>query len=95
MDTSLEYPAAWRLAQAAPAPGSPGAGPPTSAPDAQGASASELNKQLSNPVTSLWSPAFQFNNYRLATGRRPEWRGHEPSRCRSADVPPSVAPASQ
>lgn len=28
-------------------------------------SATELNKQLSNPVSSLWSIAFQQNNYRI------------------------------
>ena len=70
MDTHLDYPAAWRLAQAAPAPGTPGAGTPGREPAASEASASELNKQLSNPVTSLWSLAFQFNNYRLENG---EW----------------------
>ena len=69
MDARLDYPASWRLAQAAPAPGAPASasGPE---PQAQESSASELNKQLSNPVTSLWSLAFQFNNYRLENG---EW----------------------
>ena len=69
IDASLDYPASWRLAQAAPAPGSPG-GTPGRGPDAPEASASELNKQLSNPVTSLWSLSFQFNNFRLENG---EW----------------------
>jgi hypothetical protein len=32
-------------------------------------SASELNRQLSNPITSLWSLTFQFNNYRLENGQ--------------------------
>ena len=31
-------------------------------------SAEELAKELSNPVTSLWSLQFQFNNARLETG---------------------------
>src|SRR5262245_32306408 len=46
-------------------------------------SASELSRQLSNPVTSLWSIQFQFNNYRLENGK---WNnnlleptGHEPA----------------
>jgi hypothetical protein len=33
-------------------------------------SASELNRQLSNPVTSLWAFQLQFNNFRLENG---EW----------------------
>jgi hypothetical protein len=31
-------------------------------------SATEINKQLSNPVTSFWSLTFQFNNYDLENG---------------------------
>ena len=69
MDARLDYPASWRLAQAVPAPGTP-ASATGKEPQAQEASASELNKQLSNPVTSLWSLAFQFNNFRLENG---EW----------------------
>ena len=69
MDAHLDYPASWRLAQAAPSPGSS-----ESAEGREGephqVSASELNRQLSNPVTSLWSLTFQFNNYRLDNG---EW----------------------
>ena len=69
IDARLDYPDTWRVAQATGTPGSPpGASP--SAPGAHEASASELNKQLSNPVTSLWSLAFQFNNFRLENG---EW----------------------
>jgi hypothetical protein len=34
-------------------------------PEENAQSAKELNKQLSNPVTSLWSLTFQFNNYIL------------------------------
>jgi hypothetical protein len=33
-----------------------------------GQSAQELSKQLSNPVTNLWSLNFQFNNYILDNG---------------------------
>jgi hypothetical protein len=69
IDATLDYPAAWRLAQAAPAPGTAG-GAPGREPEVHEASASELNKQLSNPVTSLWSLSFQFNNFRLENG---EW----------------------
>ena len=69
IDASLDAPASWRLAQATPAPGTPGDAPGKE-PEASEASASELNKQLGNPVTSLWSLAFQFNNYRLENG---EW----------------------
>ena len=69
IDANLDYPASWRLAQAVPAPGSAG-GTPEREPGAPEPSASELNKQLSNPVTSLWSLSFQFNNYRLENG---EW----------------------
>ncbi len=36
--------------------------------DEGGQSAKELNKQLSNPVTNLWSLQFQFNNYILENG---------------------------
>src|SRR5262245_10109413 len=68
-DTRLEYPASWRVAQAAPASGeSETAEGMEDEPHA--VSASELNRQLSNPVTSLWSLQFQFNNYRLENG---EW----------------------
>jgi hypothetical protein len=31
-------------------------------------SASELAKEINNPVTSLWQLQFQFNNYKLETG---------------------------
>lgn len=46
-----------------------GPGPVTAAEtEEQGQSAKDLNKQLSNPVTNLWSLAFQFNNYILENG---------------------------
>jgi hypothetical protein len=48
------------MAQAA--TGTPGPAPEAAAP---AASAGELSQQLANPVTSLWSLAFQFNNYYL------------------------------
>jgi hypothetical protein len=35
---------------------------------AGGASASELNKELSNPVSSLWSISNQFNSFELNNG---------------------------
>jgi hypothetical protein len=34
-----------------------------------GESASELNRQLTNPVSSIWSIANQFNNFKLNNGR--------------------------
>ncbi len=39
--------------------------PEPEAGDEQGQSATEINKQLTNPVTSLWSLTFQFNNFVL------------------------------
>ena len=59
MDTRLSYPAFGAVAQAASAPGAAAAGA-AATPEAPGASASDLNKQLSNPVTSIWSLSFQF-----------------------------------
>lgn len=40
-------------------------------PQASGpeASSSELAKQVANPVTSLWSIQFQFNNFALESGK--------------------------
>jgi hypothetical protein len=69
MDARLDYPASWRVAQAAPATGTQ-ASAPGKEPEGEEGSASELNRQLSNPVTSLWSLTFQFNNFRLENG---EW----------------------
>jgi len=75
VDTRLDYPASWRVAQAAPTPGTSDSAEGES-DSAEGredephrVSASELNRQLSNPVTSLWSLQFQFNNYRLENGK--------------------------
>jgi hypothetical protein len=67
MAARLDSPASWRVAQATP-------GTSDTAEGKEGephqVSASELNRQLSNPVTSLWSLTFQFNNFRLENG---EW----------------------
>ena len=68
VDTRLSYPAFGAVAQAAGAPGTAAAGA-AATPEAQRASAGELNKQLSNPVTSIWSLSFQFNNFRLENGQ--------------------------
>lgn len=59
----------WRSDWHSPGSGAPG-GTPGREPEAPEASATELNKQLRNPVTSLWSLTFQFNNYRLEYGER-------------------------
>ena len=69
MDSRLDYPTTWRVAQATPEPGTPEAVEGVEDQPHQ-VSASELNRQLSNPVTSLWSLTFQFNTYRLENG---EW----------------------
>ncbi|MGH9365487.1 MAG: hypothetical protein ACRD1B_09525, partial [Thermoanaerobaculia bacterium] len=37
--------------------------------EAPGQSATELSKQLANPVSSIWSIANQINNYELSNGR--------------------------
>jgi hypothetical protein len=36
--------------------------------EAQGASMTKINKELTNPVSSLWSLSFQQNNYMLDMG---------------------------
>src|SRR5262245_6866605 len=69
MDTRIDYPASWRVAQASPTTGTSESAEGNEDEPHQ-VSASELNRQLSNPVTSLWSLTFQFNNYRLDNG---EW----------------------
>jgi hypothetical protein len=72
IDTRLEYPASLRIAQAAgTADAHEGVAGKEDRPHE--VSASELNKQLSNPVTSLWSFTFQFNNFRLENG---EWNNN-------------------
>ncbi len=42
--------------------------PPAAESEAGGPSTDELNKQLANPVSSLWSIAFQQNNYLIDVG---------------------------
>jgi hypothetical protein len=72
IDTRLAYPDSWRIAQAA---GTPGAHEDVAGKEDRPheVSASELNKQLSNPVTSLWSLTLQFNNFRLEND---EWNNN-------------------
>jgi hypothetical protein len=72
MDTGLDSSVPWRVAQAT--------STPEVSEEAEGrehepekVSASELNRQLSNPVTSIWSLQFQFNNFRLENG---EWNNN-------------------
>jgi len=46
-----------------------GVAPPLAAEEARAAaSATEINKQLTNPVSNLWSIAFQQNNFRVDPG---------------------------
>ena len=46
----------------------PPAGAPAAEPDGPEESASELNRKLTNPVSSLWSISNQFNNFKLENG---------------------------
>jgi len=65
-DLRADDPVASRFAQA---PGAPATtGPATSAPEAQGESASDLNRKLTNPVSDIWAISNQFNNFKLASG---------------------------
>src|SRR5262245_36558920 len=41
---------------------------PAAEPDESEASASELNRKLTNPVSTLWSLSNQFNNFKLENG---------------------------
>ena len=55
--------------------------PPTPGPatgEAQGKSLTEINKQLTNPVSELWSVSFQQNNYILdmGPGRNDRWNSN-------------------
>jgi len=68
IDARLDHPVSWRVAQAAAAP--------ETSESVEGkedqphhVSATELSRQLLNPVTSLWSLQLQFNNYRLDSGK--------------------------
>jgi hypothetical protein len=56
------------VAQAAPTPGESESVEGKEA-EPHRVSSSELQRQLNNPVTSLWSLQFQFNNYRLDNGK--------------------------
>lgn len=56
-----------QLAQAAGGKSAPAAKPGAET-EGEDASPTELNKKLSNPVTSIWSLTFQFNNYDLENG---------------------------
>jgi hypothetical protein len=59
IDTRLDYPVSWRMAQAAPDPGT-SESVEGKEDEPHQVSASELSRQLLNPVTSLWSLQFQF-----------------------------------
>ena len=65
MDARLNYPASWRVAQAAPTPEMSDQEMSDSAEGREDephrVSASELNRQLSNPITDLGWLQFQFN----------------------------------
>jgi hypothetical protein len=65
---ALHYMPTAQVGQAAGASATPDSRP-SAEPEANGVSASELNRQLSNPVTSLWSLTLQFNNYYLTNSR--------------------------
>jgi hypothetical protein len=54
------------VAQAAAAPSA--AGTPSAEADEAEDSASELNRKLTNPVSTIWSFSNQFNNFKLANG---------------------------
>jgi hypothetical protein len=64
MPIILQNPPTEQVPQAAGTSGPPPAAPPERA-EGEGQSLSEINKQLSNPVTSLWSMSSQLNNYPL------------------------------
>jgi hypothetical protein len=55
----------------------PSVTPAASEGEVQGGSLDELNKELSNPVTSVWSIAFQQNNYLLEIdGKKDHWNSN-------------------
>jgi hypothetical protein len=62
----VDAPGARALAQAAGAAGPAEAAP--AEPEAAEQSASELNRKLTNPVSTIWSLTNQFNNFKLANG---------------------------
>jgi hypothetical protein len=62
---ALQDPITASIAQATGAPGIETATPPAG-PEEQEPSLTEVNKQLTNPVSDFWSITMQFNNYSLA-----------------------------
>jgi hypothetical protein len=64
----LTYPPTLQVAQAAGASGPP-APAPSAEGEAEGQSLTQVNQQLSNPVSSLWSLTMQFNNYQLVNNQ--------------------------
>jgi hypothetical protein len=65
---TLHYTPTLQVAQAAGASATPAATEPET-PEAKAQSLTEINKQLTNPVSSLWALSFQFNNYYLTNSR--------------------------
>jgi hypothetical protein len=65
---TFHFPPMTQVAQAAGASSPPTSAAPEHA-EAGEQSLTEINKQLSNPVTSLWSMSFQFNNYQLVNNQ--------------------------
>jgi hypothetical protein len=65
---TLHYTPTAQVAQAAGASATPTAAEPE-APEGKEQSLTEINKQLTNPVSSLWALSFQFNNYYLTNSR--------------------------
>jgi hypothetical protein len=66
-DASLDEPPARQLAQAPGATATRGAA--ATEPDAHEESAGDLNRKLTNPVSTLWSLSNQFNNFKLENGQ--------------------------
>ena len=65
---TLHYIPPVQMAQAAGASATTTA-PEPEAPEGKEPSLTEINKQLTNPVSSLWALSFQFNNYYLTNSR--------------------------
>jgi hypothetical protein len=57
------------VAQAAGASSPPAAAPPARDEEAEKQELTEVNKQLSNPVSTYWSLSLQFNNYQLVNNQ--------------------------
>jgi hypothetical protein len=66
---TLNYAAPAHVAQAAGASSPPPAAPPARDEEAQKEELTEVNKQLSNPVSTYWSLSMQFNNYQLVNNQ--------------------------